>query len=138
MSFVQEIREDEMINIVSSVARVLNQESVSLGDVINLFCLLDLRADEIRRGMRRHLAELWMMVPRPWDLHGCLSDATILKYLKTRSRPSSGRVGDGEGIICVVCQDELHCHDDDEPQRCPDDGNGNGNGGGGGSGGGYI
>ncbi|KAL0355092.1 UNVERIFIED_CONTAM: E3 ubiquitin-protein ligase MBR2 [Sesamum radiatum] len=97
------------------MGRVLRQESLALGDIINIFRLCNQRpAEIIRLVMRRSADEIWMMVARRWSLGGGFSDAAISKYLKRRSRPSSGGVGDGEGAICVVCHDELYCHGDDD------------------------
>ncbi|KAK4436849.1 E3 ubiquitin-protein ligase MBR2 [Sesamum alatum] len=113
----QEIRADAVISSPDDITNslfILRQAHVSHDDIINsLHELDDQRAEGTRSGIHRIDEILMTLDPRRWNLHATPSDATISKYLETRSRRAARRVSDGEGIVCVVCLDELHCHGDE-------------------------
>ncbi|KAK4395592.1 E3 ubiquitin-protein ligase MBR2 [Sesamum angolense] len=94
----------------NNTSAILGRAYVTLTheDFVDRLHQLDQRAEEMRSSIRR-VNEMLTAVARLWNPHGRLCDATVSSYLETRSRPSCG---DGEGALCVVCHDELHCPGD--------------------------
>ncbi|XP_011073573.1 E3 ubiquitin-protein ligase MBR2-like [Sesamum indicum] len=114
MSSTQEISADGVSSSPDDITdtwAILRQAYDSHDDFIDRLHQLERRAEWMRSSIRR-MDEIMTALARICNPYGSLSDATVSNYLEKRSRPSCGGVGDGEGIICVVCQDRLHCHDD--------------------------
>ncbi|KAL0355091.1 UNVERIFIED_CONTAM: E3 ubiquitin-protein ligase MBR2 [Sesamum radiatum] len=88
---------------------VLPQSYLTHDDFVNGLREFRRRNEELRSSFIR-LNEMLSEAARLWNPHGILSEAAISDYLEMRSRPSRGGVGDGEGDICAICHDELHCH----------------------------
>ncbi|KAL0415653.1 UNVERIFIED_CONTAM: E3 ubiquitin-protein ligase MBR2 [Sesamum latifolium] len=91
---------------------VLPQSYVTHDDIVNGLRQFRRRNEEMRSSILR-LNEMLSEAARLWNPRGILSEAAVSDYLEMRSRPSRAGVGDdGEGAICAVCHDELHCHGD--------------------------